>query len=517
MKLSRITASLTTMAVVATLVGVASVATATPAQALTASQADSAYNAFVATYWDPTAKYFYTYSDHQVHSEHAVGPQGGKYTDYWWEAQLWQMVMDKYQRTGDGASRAMIDDVFDGFKAAYPDFTANDWNDDMGWWAQGSIRAYELTGETRFLDEAKSIFAYISRYEDTTYGGGIWWKNVNVGNGSLNEKNVATNGTAIATALRLYKATGDTSYRDTAERLYSWLDTNFNRNSHIRDHVSGTGQFTDYDWTYNQGQFAEAALQMYLATNTPSYLTEATGAIDWATANLTSSGTFLYEGDADTAGFKAILTRDIRDLISAGGQTQYENLLTSNASQAANHLDSSGIGGYDWTAPAPELATQPLQSLGTGAAVAIMQQAVPDGSTAVVEGSGVYEAENAVRVGVNSESSNSGYTGRGYLAGWNTDGTNVTFHVNVDVAGTYPVTFHYAAAAGAATRQLLHQGTTVATVTFPATSTWTSWTTTTIAVPLTQGSNAIELNLDAGQGNTNYLNLDSAAIDLTAH
>lgn len=483
------------------------------ASALTTTQATNAYDAFVTTYWDPDAKYFFTYSDHQVHPEHAVGPQGGRYTDYWWEAQNWEAVMDRYERTHDSASRQMIDDVFDGWRAAYPDFRTNDWNDDMGWWARGSIRAYELTGEARYLTEAEDVFGYIAQYEDTTYGGGIWWKNVNVGDGSQNEKNVATNGTAVWTALRLYAATGDTTYRDTAERIFAWLRTNFFNGGHIRDHVSGTGQFTDFDWTYNQGQYAAAALQMYLATADQQYLTQATTAIDWAVGHLTVAGTFLNEGTSDTEGFKAILTRNIRELIDDGGQTQYESVLTANASQAANHVSPEGIGGPDWTAPTPSITTAPQQSLGAAATVAVEQQAVPDGSSAVVQGDCVYQAENVDHPGISTESSNAGFSGRGYLAGWNTDGTAATFHVNVATAGTHTLTLRYAAAAGTATRVVRANGSTGTTVTFPATSTWSTWTEITVPVDLAVGSNTVVVADTASTGN--FLNLDSATLSLT--
>lgn len=484
------------------------------AAALTASQATNAYDAFVDTYWDPDAKYFFTYSDHQVHSEHAVGPQGGLHTDYWWEAQNWEAVMDRYERTHDTASRQMIDDVFDGWQAAYPDFRTNDWNDDMGWWARGSIRAYELTGEQRFLTEAEDIFHFIAQYEDTTYGGGIWWKNVNVGDGSQNEKNVATNGTAVWTALRLYAATGDTTYRDTAERIFAWLQTNFTNNGHIRDHVSGTGQFTDFDWTYNQGQYAGAALQMYLVTHDAQYLTQATTATDWAVANLTTAGTFVNEGTSDTEGFKAILTRDIRALIDDAGQTQYEQVLTANASQAANHVSPEGIGGPDWNAPTPSIATTAQQSLGAAATVAVEQQAVPDGSTAVVQGDGVYQAENVDHPNISTEASNAGYTGRGYLAGWNTDGTAATFHTNVATAGTHTVTFRYAAAAGTAVRAVSVNGSTPVNVTFPGTASWSTWSTVTVSLPFSAGSDALVVADTASSGSANYLNLDSAAVAL---
>lgn len=490
------------------------VATPPPASAFTASQATDAFQDFLDVYWDDDADYFFTYSDHQIHTEHAHGPQAGLYTDYWWEAQLWEMVMDRFERTGDSQSRQLIDDVFTGFQTQYPDFAENDWNDDIGWWARGAVRAYELTGDGAYLTAAQTMFASIAAYEDTTYGGGIWWKNVDVGDGSKNEKNVATNATAVYTAMRLYAATGDPGYRSTAQRIYAWLDANFNQNGHLRDHVAGTGQYTDWDWTYNQGNFAGAALELSLdATGgvAADYLADATAAADWAIANMTSSGTFLREGVDDTGGFKAILTRNLRALVDEAGQSQYEAVLTANASQAANHVNSDGIGGYDWNAPTPELATTAVQSLAAGATVAVLQQAAPDGSTAVVEDSGVYEAENAVRNGIDSESTSPGYHGRGYLAGWNGSGTSVTFHVNVADAGSYAVDLRYAAAAGTAARALTVNGTSSPLVSFPSTASWSSWTTTTVSVPLVSGSNTIVLSIAPGAG-SNYLNLDQLVL-----
>ncbi|WP_423919658.1 glycoside hydrolase family 76 protein [Frigoribacterium sp. 2-23] len=483
-----------------------------PAAAFTADQATRAFDDFVDVYWDDAADYFFTYSDHQVHAGHAHGPQGGLYTDYWWEAQLWETVMDRYERTGDATSRAMIDDVFDGFQAQYPDFRENDWNDDIGWWARGSIRAYELTGEARYLASAQEMFAFIAPYEDTTYGGGIWWKNVDVGDGSRNEKNVATNATAVYTAMRLYAATGDQEYRTTALRLFGWLDTNFDNAGHLRDHVSGNNEYKDWDWTYNQGNFAGAALELYLDSGSPAYLTDATQVVDWAVDNLTSSGTLLREGVDDTGGFKAILTRNIRALIDQAGQTQYEAFLTANATQAANHVDGAGIGGYDWSAPTPESSTTPLQSLAAAATVAILQQASPDGYTGVVEGSGVYEAENALRSGVDSESTAAGRSGRGYLAGWNASGTSVTFDVNVVDGGTYAVDLRYAAGAGAATRLLAVNGAAPTPVAFAGTSAWDAWTDVSTTVTLVPGHNTITLSY--GAGDANYLNLDRLALAL---
>jgi len=478
-----------------------------PAQALTAPQAADSFSDFVDVYWDDSANYFFTYSDHQIHPEHAHGPQGGLYTDYWWEAQLWEMVMDVYERTGSAESRQMIDDVYDGFQTQYPDFRDNDWNDDIGWWARGAIRAFELTGDVEYRDDAIEMFDFIAQYADTTYGGGIWWKNVDIGDGDRNEKNVATNATAVYTAMRIYAATGDPTYKTMAQSLFSWLDSNFYVNGKLRDHIEGTGQFVDWDWTYNQGNYAGAALEMHLDSGDPTQLARAVAAVDWAVDNLTSSGTFLREGVDDTGGFKAILTRNIRALIDEGGQTQYEQVLTDNATQAANHLNGAGIGAYDWTAPAPELSTSATQSLAAAASVAIMHQAAPDGYAGHVEGTRTYEAENAERSGVISESSQSGYSARGYIGGWIGDGSGVTFHANVVDPGTYELRFHYTAAAGNAVRALTVNGTSIA-VAFPGTSSWGDWQTKTVSVPLVAGYNRIDLRMDVGSGSTNYVNLD---------
>lgn len=501
------------LAAAALLAAPLTVAAPPPARAFTADQATQAYDDFVDVFWDPAAQYFFTYSDHQIHPEHAHGPQGGLYTDYWWEAQLWEMVMDRYERTGSAADRAMVDDVWAGFRTQYPDFADNDWNDDIGWWARAAVRAYELTGDDTYLQASEDMFAFIAGYEDSTYGGGIWWKNVDVGDGDRNEKNVATNASAAVTAMRLHAATGDPAYRATAVRLYDWLDANFNQAGHLRDHVQGTGQYVDWDWTYNQGNFAAAALELYLDTGDAAYLADATAAVDWAVANLTSSGTFLYEGRDDTGGFKAVLTRAIRDLVEDAGQTQYAQVLTDNASQAARQVSAAGIGGYDWTAPTPEPATTPVQSLAAAATVAVLQQAEPDGSTGVVEGTGVHEAENAVRSGIDSESTAAGRSGRGYLAGWNTDGTSVTFHVHVADAGTYALDLRYAAAAGAASRSLVVNGS-ATTVGFPDTGAWDAWSSVSVPVTLQAGHNTVVLAYDAAAGSASYLNLDTLTVPL---
>lgn len=51
----------------------------------------------------------------------------------------------------------------------------NNYYDDEGWWALAWVRAYDVTGNTDYLDMAESIFADMQGGVNGTCGGGIWW------------------------------------------------------------------------------------------------------------------------------------------------------------------------------------------------------------------------------------------------------------------------------------------------------------------------------------------------------
>lgn len=482
------------------------VVSAAPAQASTAGNADTAMSAFVSTMWDPAVKYFYTNSDHAVHAAHAYGPNGGLYTDFWWEAQNWETVMDAYQRTNSPVYRTMIDDVYTGFTAFYPTFT-NDFNDDLAWWALASIRAYNITAETKYLTTAENLFNSIYAYQDATYGGGIWWQR-----SVQNQKNIAANAPAAQAAAMIYTATGITSYLTDAQNLYSWAKTNLTDSAgHVYDHVNSTG-LVKWDFTYNFGTYIGAADALYDATATTAYRTDAIAAADWVTAKMANGGTVNYEGVDDAGGFKMILLRNLNHLATAEGQSQYLPYLQRNTNQAWNNRRTTdNLIGPNWSAPTP---TTYLQSITAAAGASALQFVTPDASTGLQPEFGTYEAENALSNGISAESTYSGYTGRGYLAGWNTEGQSVTVDVNVPSAGPYELAMRYAAAAGNASRRIQVNGVTVVTnQSFPGTASWSTWSAATMnGVTLNQGFNTITVTYLSSAGSTNYLNLDNIQV-----
>jgi predicted alpha-1,6-mannanase (GH76 family) len=486
-----------------------------PASAFTSGNADTALNAWINTFWDSNKKYFYTNSDRQIHS-HAHGPENGLYTDFWWEAQLWEVVMDAYQRTNSSTYRTMIDQVYDGFQAYHPNFD-NNFNDDQCWWALASARAFEITGATRYRDRAIDLFDRITNSTelDSTYGGGVWWRK-----SPHDQKNVATNGCVVLTGAKIYNfnRSANGAYLTKAQNVYNWLKSRLVNGGEAYDHVEGGGSGTVIKWnfTYNNGNMIGAAMGLYEATNTASYMTDATNFADWAVNNLTNGGTLLHEGENDGGGFKMILARNLNRLVTQHGKSQYLGFLRNNATQAWNHRRTSdNLIGSDWSAPT---GSGYIQSLTAAAGVAIMQFTSPDNVTGLLAENGTYEAENARRNGTNTENTTGGYTGRGYIAGWNSSGTSVKFNVNIGGSGgTYRLDLRYAGGAGNASRKIIVNGSTVANnFSFAGTGGWGSWATVSQNnVTLNAGYNSVEVAYDSGAGSNNWLNLDKVTLVLT--
>jgi hypothetical protein len=85
-----------------------------------------------------------------------------------------------------------------------------------------------------------------------------------------------------------------------------------------------------------------------------------------------------------------------------------------------------------------------------------------------------YEAESASLTGVSVATSHTGYTGTGYVDGFDNSADRVTFTVNVATAGAYPLVLRYSGPFGEKFQTLIVNGTTVSScgVQFPANNNW---------------------------------------------
>src|SRR5439155_6137559 len=115
----------------------------------TPSIQDQAISSFISAFYDPTNHFFYT--DTQNHAE----------ADVWTEALDWDIVMDAYARTKNSTYHQMIADISNHITSKYTTNCAQwqlDSNQDLGWWAEGSLRAYAITNTTSYRDCAKALF-----------------------------------------------------------------------------------------------------------------------------------------------------------------------------------------------------------------------------------------------------------------------------------------------------------------------------------------------------------------------
>ncbi len=103
-----------------------------------------------------------------------------------------------------------------------------------------------------------------------------------------------------------------------------------------------------------------------------------------------------------------------------------------------------------------------------------------------------YEAEDATLNGAVFANTNTGYTGTGYADYTNASGDYIEWTVNAAAAGSYQLQFRYALNTGNRPLQIKVNGVTVvSSLSFPATGSWTNWSTVSTTQTLNSGANTV--------------------------
>lgn len=107
------------------------------------------------------------------------------------------------------------------------------------------------------------------------------------------------------------------------------------------------------------------------------------------------------------------------------------------------------------------------------------------------------------------ESANGGFTGSGYLNANNNTAARIVWSVAVGEAGVYTLTFVYANAGADRPAQVIVDAATVnASLSFPSTADWTTWSEATIQLPLEAGTHTIALDPLQAEGLVNVDRLE---------
>ncbi|SOD15343.1 glycoside hydrolase family 76 protein [Pedobacter xixiisoli] len=273
--------------------------------------ADSSSQALMTAYWNTTKHHF---------NNNNLGAIG-QY-DYWPEAHGLEVLIDAYERTKSDLYKNAINDFYQGVRVKNGNSFYNNYYDDMAWHAVAHLRAFQVTGDTRYETSAKYLWDEIVKGWNDFDGGGIRWNHEE--NTAGRSKGIPTNGPSTITAARRWQKYGEAQ---TAlglknnvwyNRIYDWMKNH--RVVQQSGRVFETIDNTRGDWTYNTGTYIGSALEIYNITGDRTYLKDAIKTADWTMANLINTNNrvlsdWAEQQDHDVNLFKGIFIRYFTQLI----------------------------------------------------------------------------------------------------------------------------------------------------------------------------------------------------------
>jgi len=534
-----------------------SIAAPVKVEAISISEAEQAFDQWIATYYrtSATPHRLYKYSNNTL-----VGGGTNTWLDFWVSAVSWETVMDAYEETGDEKYADIARDMYTGF-LSWGNWRNNGYNDDVLWWAQGLTRFYGLTGDTYFLDQATDMFNHLwpSQWDENYLGGGMFWRRASAtATNPEQQKNVCTNAHAAIVAARLAKAYKDIDpdlsavYEDAAVKLYTWTYKNlYQGNGAIFDNIwtASDGRTNKWEFTYDVGLFGGASYELYTmygdvvlvaddeSKPAETLLESAHKSFQWIMDNMTVDGQIiLNEGnDSDGCSFRLVAMRHMA-IMARNGFPQYIPFLQAMGNVAWDTRDEFGINWADMSYVNPVSARTYPSGTTDGSrgrvradtvanSVSAMFLAGQDGSFGVQTNSGVYQVNNWTKTGTintltffdpNPAYYVEGFSGRSYIYEW-ANNSRITSGVRVDEAGAYTFAFYYydnMAADATRTMYITAPGASEAEIydiVFPMENSET-WKTAIVNVELDIGINKVAVNYSTTSNAGALLYLDKLAV-----
>ncbi|MBT2484247.1 MULTISPECIES: glycoside hydrolase family 76 protein [unclassified Microbacterium] len=237
--------------------------------------------------------------------------------NYWWLAHVIDARTDAWDRSGDPAWRQLAIVARDNIVERNGGQLFNDYFDDMLWFALALERVHQATGEQQYLDEAIAIWDHvIAEGWNDTLGWSLAWRKQ-----QLAYKNTPANGPLVILGVRLSRHDSSRDYLGYAQLAFEWLTANLvSENGFVEDGVNRNEDGavdTQWRFTYNQGLYIGAAVELFTATDARHYLDRAVQTAMTAVRELSDGTVFPDEGDGGDEGlFKGVFYRYLGELLA---------------------------------------------------------------------------------------------------------------------------------------------------------------------------------------------------------
>lgn len=159
--------------------------------------------------------------------------------------------------------------------------------DDDVWVVLEFIHAYNLLGDQKWLENAKGTIEFCYSGWDDKQGGGVYWKEDDVGTKDAC-KNTCINAPLALASAELYKVTKDQKYLDWSVKLYDWTKKTLQDPDTLLmwDHIMvDSGDINKNKFTYNTGNMIGSAAMLYELTGKDAYLADAKAMAEAAYTN----------------------------------------------------------------------------------------------------------------------------------------------------------------------------------------------------------------------------------------